>query len=163
MPTHVCCLPAVCGRCLRLAARLGARRTDRETARLAARFLARENTPPIAPCPKYFERPLVLFLFALPPLLYSARLFQRPEPRRSAHAARISVLCRYHRRVRLIAKNIFLQPRGNILIELRNLRSPSAENNHVRIEQIDDPRQRARQPVFESIQRRKRSGSARAT
>src|SRR2546428_11790613 len=71
MPTRVCCLPGVCGRCLRLAARPGARRTDRKTARLAARFLARENPPPIAPCPKYFERPLVLFLSALPPLLYS--------------------------------------------------------------------------------------------
>ena len=38
------------------------------------------------------------------------------------------------------------------------MRSPSAENDYIRIEQIDDPRQRSRQPVFESIQRRQRSG-----
>src|SRR5216684_6965208 len=50
----------------------------------------------------------------------------------------------------------------NILVDTRNLRSSSAHHDYVRIEKINDLRQTAREPVFESIERGKRGGFARA-
>jgi len=56
----------------------------------------------------------------------------------------------------LPAENVSLQTGRHILVEPRNLRSASTHHNHVRIKKIDDLRQTAREPVFESIERGER-------
>src|SRR5260370_22769999 len=60
---------------------------------------------------------------------------------------------RKNRRARFLAENVLLQTGRNILVKPWNLRSPPAHHNHVRIKKIDDLRQTAREPVFESIER----------
>src|SRR5260370_11802149 len=67
---------------------------------------------------------------------------------------------RKYRRVRFLAENVLLQAGRNILVEPWNLRSASAHYNYIRIEKIDDLRQTAREPVFESIERGERGSFA---
>src|SRR6202158_4279263 len=83
-------------------------------------------------------------------------LLQRPEPCRSPDAAGISVLRRKNVRVRFSAKNILFESSWNILVNARNLRCAPAQNNHLRIQKINDLCQTAREPVFESIERGQR-------
>src|SRR5256885_11924966 len=88
---------------------------------------------------------------------------QRPQPGRAAYSAGISMLRRKNWRVRFLAENELLQTGGNILVEPWNLRGAPAHHNYIRIEKIDDLRQTAREPVFESIERSKRGGFACST
>src|SRR5215510_8621257 len=79
-----------------------------------------------------------------------------PEPGRAAHAACVSMLRGQHRRFGLSPEDVFLQAARNVLVKTRDLRKPATQNDDVRIEQIDDPCQRAREPFFQSLKRRER-------
>src|SRR5258708_16363633 len=77
---------------------------------------------------------------------------QGPEPGGAAHAAGIPMLRGKNRRVRFVTENVLLQTGRNIFVDARNLRSASSHHDGIRIEKVDQVRQRPCEAVFESLE-----------
>src|SRR5258708_24200988 len=79
-------------------------------------------------------------------------LSEGPQRGGAGQAAGISMLRGKNRRVRFVTENVLLQTGRNIFVDARNLRSASSNHDGIRIEKVDQVRQRPCEAVFESLE-----------
>src|SRR5262249_38241281 len=77
-----------------------------------------------------------------------------PQPRGAANAARIAVDVPYETRVDTIGEDPRPPEPRHVHVKPRDARQPAAGYDHVRIEQVDHVRERAREPFLVTGQRR---------
>src|SRR5208282_5811316 len=76
----------------------------------------------------------------------------RPKPSRATNAAGISMFGHQYRRIGFSPEHIILQPLRHIPIQARHLRNASAEYNHVRVENVDELGEAAREAILVALQ-----------